>query len=84
MINRQQIAEQLTSKGFTVQLCVDPGLIAMRVDVACPDPNERMRLTETGQLLTVIDGYYYQVGTVNDFEKYLRTLPETLPETKCH
>ena len=74
MNHREQIAEQLTSKGFTVQLCVDPGLIAMRVDVACPDPNERMRLTETGQLLTVIDGYYYQVGTVEDFEKYLKTL----------
>ena len=39
------------------------------------DTNERMRLTDSGQLLVVDEGCYWQVGTTEEWAKHLQEQP---------
>ena len=67
---RQAVIDQLKEKGYEAKPCVDPDMIALKVGEA-KDTNERMHLSADGQLYIVDDGYYYQIGTVEDFKNWL-------------
>ena len=71
---RQAVIDQLKEKGYEAKPCVDPDMIALKVGEA-EDPNERMRLTADGQFYIVDDGYYYQIGSVEDLKKFLEAKP---------
>jgi hypothetical protein len=70
-MTREEVMEEARKAGLVVEPCAEEGCISVRGGVA-PDPNERMRLTSDGVLLTVHEGYYWQVGTVEDVSKYLK------------
>ena len=70
-MTREQVMEMARNSGLVVEPCSSDQHIAVRAGVA-EDTNERMRLTSDGALLTVSDGYYWQVGTVEDVHKYLK------------
>lgn len=72
-MNREQVMQEAQSVGLVVEPCHDEGCISVRSGEA-KDTNERMRLTSDGVLLTVSDGYYWQVGTVEDVARYVETL----------
>jgi len=70
MMSRDEAIKKATERG----LIVNPGaieyLVSVRTDTAPPDNNERMRITASGNLLIVEDGYYWQVGTTEDLIRW--------------
>ena len=75
-MNREQVMKDAESVGLIVQACHSEDNIAVRAGEA-PNPNERMRMTSDGSLMIVDDGYYWQVGTVEDVANYVKTLKES-------
>ena len=65
-MTRDEVIEGLRSQGHIVKPCHSENFIAVRCGEAS-DPSERMRLTADGQLLTVMDGYFWQIGTTDAF-----------------
>jgi hypothetical protein len=57
--------------GLTAKPCASEEYIAIRAGEA-EDTNERMRMTEDGQIFVVDEGYYWQVGTVQDVANAIR------------
>ena len=70
-MTRDQVMEMARNAGLVVEPYSSKRHIAVRAGVA-ENPNERMRLTSDGALLTVRDGYYWQVGTVEDVANHLK------------
>ena len=70
-MTRDDIIRKARESGLVVEPCVSEDHIAVRVGEAV-DSNERMRLTADMQLLVVNDGYYWQVGTVEDLANAIR------------
>ena len=74
-MNREQVMADARSVGLVVEPCRQEDCIAVRAEkVPVGQFNERMRITADGAFLTVADGYYWQVGTVEDVAKYVETL----------
>lgn len=73
-MERIDVMQLAQSKGLVVEPCNHEGLIAVRLSKAPDGANERMRITADGAFLTIADGYYWQVGTVDDVKKYVETL----------
>ena len=73
-MNRDRVLASAREVGLIVEPCALETLIAVRTGEAPKDTNERMRMTADGALLTVIGGYYWQVGTVGDIDNYVQTL----------
>lgn len=73
-MNREQVIKRARAAGLVVEPCASPGLIALRAGEAPEGTNERMRMTADGGVFTVADGYYWQVGTVEDIANYVDTL----------
>lgn len=74
-MNREQVMADARSVGLVVEPCHREDCIAVRAGEVPPENrNERMRITSDGACLTVADGYYWQVGTVEDVAKYVETL----------
>ena len=71
---RLAVIYQLKVKGYEAKPCVDPDKIALKVGKA-EDTNERMHLSADGQLYIVDDGWYYQIGTVEEFKNWLEAKP---------
>jgi len=70
-MNREEVIQFANRSGFVAKPCASEEYIAIRVGEA-EDTNERMRLTEDGQVLVVDEGYYWQVGTVEDVANAIR------------
>ena len=70
-MTRDQVMEKARNAGLVVEPCSDERYISVRAGVV-ENTNERMRLTSDGALLTVHEGYYWQVGTVEDVDNYLK------------
>ena len=74
-MTREEVIEQARAVGLTVEACSNEEFLALRLDSKPEDPNERMRVTADGAVLTVgDDGYYWQAGTVGDVANYVRSL----------
>ena len=73
-MNREEVIKKATDKGLVVEPCRDESFIAIRAEKVPEGCNERMRMTAEGAFYTVADGYYWQVGTVEDVSNYLETL----------
>lgn len=71
---REQVIQDATNVGLVAEPCRDEGYIAIRCDKAPKGTNERMRITADGAVLTIFDGYYWQVGTIDDVSNYVKTL----------
>lgn len=72
-MNIEDVIALATEKGRVVKACHDPEFAAM--DCGEAPAGERMRLTSDGALLTVSNGRYWQVGTLEDVYNGLRSLP---------
>ncbi len=70
-MTRDDIIKLANQSGFIAKPCVSEEYIAIRAGEA-EDTNERMRLTEDGQILVVDEGYFWQVGTVEDVANAIR------------
>jgi hypothetical protein len=64
-MTRDEVIRLANQSGFIAKPCVSDEFIAIKAGKA-EDANERMRISGGGQLLVVDDGYYWQVGTVED------------------
>jgi hypothetical protein len=73
-MNREEVIALAESKGFQARPCPADGMMAVNVGKA-EDTNERMRLTDSGQLLVVDEGCYWQVGTTEEWAKHLQEQP---------
>ena len=73
-MNRNDVIRLAQAKGLTVEPCNLESLIAIRKSKVPDGCNERMRMTADGAFYTVADGYYWQVGTVEDVFNYVQTL----------
>jgi hypothetical protein len=73
-MNRDQVIKQARKAGLVVEPCVDKAFIAIRVGEAPTGTNERMRMTADGAVMTVKEGYYWQVGSVDAVANYVRSL----------
>ncbi len=62
-MNRDDIIRMANEAGMVAKPCASEEYIAIRAGKP-EDPNERMRMTEDGQLLIVDEGYFWQIGTV--------------------
>lgn len=69
-MNREEVIALAKSKGLQAKPCALESMMAVNVGKA-EDPNERMRLTESGQVLVVDEGCYWQVGTTEEWAKHL-------------
>lgn len=74
MGDRESVMEAARAVGLVVEPCNNEDFIAVRASKAPPGTQERMRMTADGAVLTVSDGYYWQVGAVSDIENYVKTL----------
>jgi hypothetical protein len=74
MVSIDEVIALATEKGRVVKACHSPEHAALDCGAA-PDTNERMRMTAGGALLTVDDGRYWQVGTLDEVYNGLRSLP---------
>ena len=70
-MNREEVIALAKSKGLQAKPCALESMMAVNVGKA-EDPNERMRLTESGQVLVVDEGCYWQVGEVDEWSEYLQ------------
>jgi hypothetical protein len=75
-VTRDDIIRLANESGMVAKFCANEKYIAVRAGEA-EDTNERMRLTEYGQLLVVDEGYYWQVGTVEDVANAIRAREES-------
>lgn len=73
-MNREQVMQEARSVGLVVEPCREEDFIAIQSDKAPEGTTERMRMASDGSVFTVADGYYWQVGTVEDVSKYVQTL----------
>jgi len=73
MVSIDEVIALATEKGRVVKACHDPEYAAL--DCGEAPAGELMRLTSDGALLTVDDGRYWQVGTLDDVYNGLRSLP---------
>ena len=73
-MSRDEVMTQARAAGLTVTPCASPDHIAVRAGEAPRGSNERLRVTADGALLTVDEGYYWQVGTVDDGARYVETM----------
>lgn len=73
-MTRDEVLERARARGLVAEPCADEAFIAVRASEAPEGTNERMRITAQGKVLTVADGYYWQVGTVDDVARYVETL----------
>ena len=73
-MNREETIALAESRGLQAKPCAADGMMAVNVGKA-EDTNERMRLTESGQVLVVDEGCYWQVGTVDEWAEYLQEQP---------
>jgi hypothetical protein len=74
MTTIEQVIALAAEKGRVVKACHNPEFAALDCGEA-PETNERMRMTAGGALLTVDEGRYWQVGTLDDVYNGLRMLP---------
>ncbi len=74
MTTIEQVIALAAEKGRVVKACHNPEFAALDCGEA-PKTNERMRMTAGGALLTVDEGRYWQVGTLDDVYNGLRMLP---------
>ena len=73
-MTREEVMADARTAGLVVEPCRHEDFIAIRLSEIPEDrKNERMRMTAEGALLTVADGYYWQVGTIEDVANYLKT-----------
>jgi hypothetical protein len=70
----EDVIELAAQKGRVVKACHDPEFAALDCGEA-PNPNERMRVTADGAVLTVNNGRYWQVGPLVDVYNGLKGLP---------
>lgn len=70
-MSREQVMQDARAVGLIVEPCAMESLIAVRGNKA-PETNERMRMTSNGAMLIVADGYYWQIGTVEDVANYVK------------
>ena len=63
-MNVDEIIEQGKAVGLIIKRCHDSEYLAVDCGEAT-EPNEGMRLTSDGALLTVNEGRYWQVGEAN-------------------
>ncbi len=70
-MNREEVIQLANQSGFIAKPCASVEYIAIRAGEA-EDTNERMRMTEDGQIFVVDEGYYWQVGTVQDVANAIR------------
>jgi hypothetical protein len=70
-MNRDEIIQLANQSGLIAKPCASEEYIAIRAGEA-KDTNERMRMTEDGQILIVDEGYFWQVGTVQDVANAIR------------
>jgi hypothetical protein len=75
-MNREDVIRSANEAGMIAKPCASEEYIAIRAGEA-EDTNERMRLTEDGQVLVVDEGYYWQVGTVEDVANAIRARGES-------
>ena len=75
-MNREDVIRMAREVGLTAKPCASAEYIAIRAGEA-EDTNERMRLTEDGQVLIVDEGYFWQVGTVQDVANAIRARGES-------
>ena len=73
-MTREEVIALAEIKGLQAKPCVADGMMAVNVGKA-EDTNERMRLTDSGQLLVVDEGCYWQVGTTDEWAKHLQEQP---------
>ena len=73
-MTRDQVMQKAREKGLIVEPCVDKSFISIRVGEAPAGTNERMRMTADGAVMTVNNGYYWQVGSIDDVANYVRSL----------
>jgi hypothetical protein len=71
-MNRDSVLARAKDAGLIAIPCANEKYVAVQCGVA-PDTNERMRLTDTGALLTVHEGYYWQVCEINDLKNQLES-----------
>ena len=69
-LKRNDVIKLAESKGYSAKPCVAEDKVAVKIGKA-DDPNERIRYTVDGQILVVDEGFYWQVGTVDEWAKYL-------------
>lgn len=69
-MTREEVIALAEAKGYRAKPCAADNLMAVKLGKA-DNPNERVRLTEHGQVLVVDEGYYWQVGSVDDWAEYL-------------
>jgi hypothetical protein len=74
MVTIDDVISMAAKKGRVVKACVDPEYAALDCGEA-PNTNERMRMTSDGALLTVDDGRYWQMGTLQVVFDGLRSIP---------
>ena len=75
-MDREDVIRFANELGMVAKPCANEKYIAVRAGEAA-DTNERMRLTECGQMLVVDEGYYWQVGTVEDVANAIRARGES-------
>jgi hypothetical protein len=73
-MTREEVIALAESKGFQAKTCALESMMAVNIGKA-EDTNERMRLTDSGQLLVVDEGCYWQVGTTEEWAKHLQEQP---------
>ena len=73
-MSRDQVIKRAREAGLIVEPCVDEAFIAIRFGDAPAGTNERMRITADGAAMTVKEGYYWQVGSVDAVASYVRSL----------
>jgi hypothetical protein len=77
----EEVIALAAEKGRVVKACHSPEHAALDCGAA-PNTNERMRMTAGGALLTVNEGRYWQVGTLDEVYNGLRSLGEPPPTQK--
>ena len=70
-MTREDVIALAVSKGYRAKPCAAENFMAVKLGKA-DNPNERMRLTESGQVLVVDEGFYWQVGTADEWAEYLQ------------
>lgn len=73
-MTREQVMKNARSLGLIVEPCRMEEFIAVRSEKVPEGSNECMRLSANGSFFTVSDGYYWQIGTVEDVANYVQTL----------
>jgi hypothetical protein len=76
----EEVIALAAEKGRVVKACHSPEHAAL--DCGDAPAGECMRLTAGGALLTVNEGRYWQVGTLDEVYNGLRSLGEPLPMQK--